>query len=201
MNTKQSLTARDRVKLLERELRETREENRRLKSRPGKGVKDSKKIRLGLITALILVVASVTVFLLLQPTDPVPYSIRHSVKFDVYYPKDTVKKGQRFNASEFSIQDNGAALTFAVGVPGGPNLVISEQPKPTQGELALFYKTRMPVTIPINTPAGTAQLGGLNKETFVSLPTNTNTWVIATAPLGANQAKIQKILSTMTLAR
>lgn len=191
----------ERVKSLEQELQATRLENARLKHRPWLALANRKNSLIAIVSLIVIGGAVGTVALRPQSADPVPVSIRHALKFDVYYPKDTVPKSHAFNSSDFSIQDNGLALTFAVGVPGGPNLVISEQTKPTSEALALFYKTRMPLTVPIYSPVGTAQLGGLNNETVVSLPTTTNTWIIATAPFNADQGKIKQILSTMTIAR
>lgn len=135
-----------------------------------------------------------------QLSDPVPLAIRQRVSFKVYFPEPAnLPPGYTLDTRSFAIVSN--VILYTVTSNNNQHLFFSVQPKPSASALQNFYKSHMPLTISVSTSVGTAAIGVLNNETVGSLPTNTDAWVIVTAPLNMNQNQFKRILQSMTLAQ
>lgn len=133
-------------------------------------------------------------------SDPVPSDISHKIAFNIYFPDQAkLPAGYTLDTSSFSITKH--ILIYTVSFGNNQQLFFSVQPKPSANAIQSFYKTRMPITISVATDIGTAAIGVLNNETVGSLPTNTNAWVLVTAPLQVNQSQFKQVLRAMTLAQ
>jgi hypothetical protein len=189
-----------RIHALERQLQESRLENQRIKS--DARFRLPKLLIATLAVVVVLGLVGWAIQRLLSTQDPVPVSIRRGAHFDIYIPRQNkLPSGFTFDKSSIGLEDQGQAVVYAISTPSGSRLVVSNQQKPSAAALSLFYKNQMPLTIPVTTPVGVAALGSLNNETVVSLPTNTNTWILMTAPLNFSQRQIQKMLQTLERAQ
>lgn len=130
----------------------------------------------------------------------IPQTIRQQVPFNLYIPDPSkLPLGYTLNIQSFSYGND--ALLYKIGYGENQNLIVTVQQKPSDAAIKQFYKVHMPLTIPIQTNVGDAALGVLNNETVVSLPTNTNAWLLMTAPFNANQSQVKRVIQTMTLAK
>jgi len=59
----------------------------------------------------------------------------------------------------------------------------------------------MPLHTTLNTNVGVATIGALNNQSVVSLPTNTNAWLLITAPGNTNQDNLKTIIKSLELAK
>lgn len=156
------------------------------------------------IIALVLLVIALTAIVLhfknKKPVyDPVPISVRKSVNFDVYYP-DPKKLPAGYTLNIKSFEASNQAVVYSVSYGNNQHFVFTDQKEPSPTSIQGFYKAHMPLTISVNTNVGTAQIGVLNNETVVSLPTNTNAWILMTAPLNASQQAVRQVIGSMTKA-
>jgi hypothetical protein len=87
---------------------------------------------------------------------------------------------------------NGAVL-FPIQ-DGANTLSVTLQPKPTKDQLTNFTANLIPLHFDVNTPVGKAQTGISQGRSLTSLPTNTSTWIILTAPKDYNIDRLTKIL-------
>ena len=151
------------------------------------------------ITGAILLVAAALIFKsnIVSTYNPVPASIRESANFNVYYPNpNQLPLGYVLDTTSF--ESNNQAVLYTVSFGNNQHLIFTVQKKPSTSEIQGFYRVHLPLTISFKTNVGTAQIGVINNESIVSLPTNTNAWILMTAPLNANQAAIKQVLQSMT---
>jgi hypothetical protein len=132
---------------------------------------------------------------------PIPKSLRNSVNFTVYYPDPKkLPTGYSLNVSSFQIAQKNGVLYY-VTYDGDKKIAFSVQEKISDVDLQSFYTNYMPLHQDFATPAGKAQIGASSssgaEKTLVSLPTNTNTWLLITAPLDINQDKLKQVLSSI----
>jgi hypothetical protein len=134
-------------------------------------------------------------------TSPVPKAVAQAVNFPIYYPDPKkLPAGYSLNSSSFTVAvKNG--VSYSVSYGNGKKLVFSVQTKPSDAELQTFNSSYIPLRIDYQTPVGQAEIGAYNDhgkvETLVSLPTNTNAWIVITCPYDINQADLKQILSSL----
>jgi hypothetical protein len=147
---------------------------------------------------LCLIIGGILVWNTNHVTSLVPPSVSHQVHFDIYYPDPTrLPSGYSLDAQSFTA--NHTTVLYKIH-HGDQELIVTLQQKPSTLAIQTFYHVHMPLTITVPTKVGTASLGVLNNETVVSLPTNTNTWLLMTAPLNADEAQIRRVIQAMILA-
>jgi len=129
------------------------------------------------------------------PPDPVPLSIRDDVNFTVYYP-DQRKLPAGYNLDTGSFTSNNLAVVYKVNYRNN-TLVFSIQQKPSTPHIQAFYAKNLPLHNNVNTSIGTAAVGVIGTQTFASLPTNGNAWIIITGPPNTDQAKLAEVLQAI----
>jgi hypothetical protein len=130
-------------------------------------------------------------------TDPVPARISSAVSFPIYLPESPkLPAGFKLETGSFSARDN--AVIYDVLGPHSVKLVFTLQKQPSAADIQSFYSTRMPLSIPVSTSVGTAEIGSLLNEQVASLPIINGPWVLVTAPLNFNQSNLKQILQAMT---
>lgn len=145
--------------------------------------------------------ASIGMWLYLhRSVSPVPKSIQKSVSFPIYYPEQA-KLPAGYNLDLRSFKNpvpNG--ISYIVRYSNGNKLVFSLQEKPSDSELQSFNANYIPLRNEVHTNIGLAEIGAYSKqgkvETLVSLPTNSPTWIIITAPYNINQDQLKEILKS-----
>lgn len=131
---------------------------------------------------------------------PLSQVILHSVDFTIYYP-DAKQLPKNYYLDYSSFSSNGEAVLFNVTGPNNQKLVFSIQKKPPSADIQTFVFHNIPLHNTVNTNIGQAAVGVLNKQTFVSLPTDGNSWIIMTAPLSISQNDIGQILKSLVAAK
>lgn len=163
-----------------------------------------RKIRLVQL-ALIVVLAAVVGYLLINPTAPkqsvyrgvVPQTIARAVNFKVYYP-DPAKLPAGYVLDKNSFKNpvkNG--VSYAVNYGDGQQLVFSVQPKPSDSELQAFTANYIPLKLDFQTPLGQGAIGAYQLKTLASLPIIKGPWVVVTAPGDVNQDNLKQILRSL----
>jgi hypothetical protein len=170
----------------------------------------SKRWLLWIIVALVIAGAATGAWLHWHPSkadsppksaSPVPAAVSQAVSFPVYYPDQAkLPTGYVLNSSSFKTPvKNG--VTYSVSYGNNQKLVFSVQAKPSDSELESFKTNYIPLRIDYQTDIGQAEIGAYNNhgntETLVSLPTNTNAWVIVTCPYDINQDNLKQVLSSL----
>jgi len=161
--------------------------------------KKNKPLPLLLLTAalLVLIGSSSAWFYIHHNSSPVPKSISQSVTFPVYYPApQKLPNGYTLNLNSFKTPvKNG--VTYTVSYDNNKQIVFSIQPKPSASELQTFNGNYLPLKTSYQTAVGQAEIGAYNLKTLVSLPTNSSTWIIITAPSNINQGQLKQVLSSI----
>jgi hypothetical protein len=136
-----------------------------------------------------------------QPVnDPVPTNIRRVTAFNIYYPNQIeLPADYRLDTNSFSSNSQAVEYTVSHGI--SQHLIFTVQAKPSEADIQGFYHNHLPLTIPIKTSVGNAALGILNNETVISLPTNTNSWILMTAPTNIQQTQLKQVIRAMILAK
>ena len=133
-------------------------------------------------------------------TDPVPTSVRRSVSFNIYYPvQSRLPAGYILNTSSFT--SNKLAVVYEVSAPNQQKLVFSLQQKPSTTDLQVFNSKYLPLHLTVTTGVGVAAIGVLNQKTLVSLPTNSNAWILITAPINTNQDQLSQVLNALRITQ
>jgi hypothetical protein len=112
--------------------------------------------------------------------------------------QNDLPSGYVFNVQ--AISSSNQTVLYTVGYGHNQKLIFTEQDRPSDIAIKGFYSVHMPLYIPVDTSVGTAALGELNHETVISLPTNTNTWILMTAPLNADQSQLKKVVRSLAIA-
>lgn len=133
------------------------------------------------------------------PPDPVPLAIRQSVNFDIYYP-DPAKLPAGYHLDTRSFSSNNLAVVYRVNYGNGQKLVFSDQEKPSDGDIQQFYAKHMPLHINVSTSVGTAAIGIIGTKAVASLPTNSNSWLLVTAPSNFDSNVFARVLRTIQKA-
>lgn len=134
-------------------------------------------------------------------SNPIPAYIAEAVNFRLYYPlQKDLPAGYRLDLNSFKRPvQNG--VTYTVVNNENQKVIFSLQPKPSDADLQNFTSSYIPLHNTYQTPSGQALLGAYNTkegtETFVSLPTNSSTWIIVTAPYNIDQAQLKQVLSSL----
>ena len=158
------------------------------------------------VVMLVIVISALVVFIYQQVSvapNPVPLNVRSKLDFPIYYPVlSKLPKGYTLNLKSFSYPTKNV-LVFSVDYASNNKITFSEQKKPSATEIQAFYADYMPLRNNYQTPVGQAEIsaynnGGSTLETVVSLPTNTSTWIIITAPPNINQNQLDQVLSAIT---
>jgi hypothetical protein len=141
-------------------------------------------------------------FLFIKDKNTLPLPISRqtvkSLQFDIYYPnKKMLPSSYVLNTSSFSYSEQTLIYTVTGGLS---KIIFSNQLKPDNAQIQQFYATKMPLHTTLNTSIGTATIGSINGQTIVSIPTNTNTWVIMTAPQTVNQQDLSQIINSIEIA-
>jgi hypothetical protein len=167
-----------------------------MKSLRGNTIRSS----ISVVIVALVALAGAGLSLTHHPYDPVPKNIRNAVKFNMYFPNPAqLPAGYNLDINSFS--KSSQAVLYTVSYGSNSHLIFTVQRKPSSADIQGFYKNHLPLTIPIQTHVGTAALGVLQNETVISLPTNTNSWIIMTAPLNANQNTLKQVMKAITLAQ
>jgi hypothetical protein len=169
--------------------RRLKKKTRRLK-RPGK--------RAGIVSLVVIVLLAGGGFAYhqLNQQKVVPKALVKQMPFPIYYPDPKkLPAGYTIDKSSFNSPAKDVVL-YAVDYKGG-KLVFSVQLKPSAVELNAFNTQRIPLHDTLKTSVGTAVIGAIGKQSIISLPTDTNAWVIVTAPYNTDQPKLSTILKNM----
>jgi hypothetical protein len=155
----------------------------------------------GGVLVLVLAVVATAVIYIAQDKSPVPAAIQKSVSFPVYYPDEhLLPAGYTLDTNSFKTPQQNAVL-YKVTYGKDQALTFSVQPKVSAEELQHFYENFMPLRTDYKTAVGQAEIGAYNNhdklQTLVSLPTDSKTWLIITAPADINQKQLKQVLSAL----
>jgi len=130
--------------------------------------------------------------------DPIPTIIRNSVTFPVYYPdQQKLPTGYTLNLNSFGSPQKGVVV-YTVTYGLNKKLIFTLQPKPSDNDLHTFYQNQVPLHFTWHTKVGTAIVGVLRQQTFVSLPTtNDNAWILITGPTDVNQNQLKQVIQAI----
>ena len=111
-----------------------------------------------------------------------PQAVAQAVNFPIYYPdQKKLPAGYSLNSNSFKYLP-GQGVLYYVSYDNGKRLVFTLQQKPSGSDLANFNKKYIPINRQVLTLVGTATMGAIGDQTVVSLPTDSNTWIIITGP-------------------
>ncbi len=168
-----------------------------------------KKNRLKLIVGLVLGLAIVlsTIYLLGRNTKnsqtlplPISKSSAQLLNYDIYYPdQKLLPSGYTLDKNSFNSTDQ--AFVYSVSYGNNQKIIFSDQTKPTTSQIQSFYAKAIPLHNTLKTNVGAAAIGIIKFQTVVSLPTNTNAWIIATAPLNINQTQLNQVIKSIKPAK
>jgi hypothetical protein len=132
---------------------------------------------------------------------PVPAAIAQAVNFPVYYPDPKkLPAGYVLDTASF-IKHSDKGITYSVDYDNGQKLVFSVQPKASASDLQNFNTSYIPLRIDYQTPIGQAEIGAYNNhgqtESLISLPTDTNAWIIITGPYSIDQSQLKQVLNSL----
>jgi hypothetical protein len=145
---------------------------------------------------LLVVMAGAAAWLWLVPRDPVPADVKQAVNFPVYYPQqDKLPAGYVLDTKSFVASDQ--AVIYAINYGDNQKLVVTVQKRPTDDELAVFYKNSIPIHKDVLTLTGKAAVGAVGEQTMVSLPTSDRSWLIMTGPADINRDQLTQVLQSI----
>ncbi len=137
-----------------------------------------------------------------RPRISIPATITSGLSFTVYYPiQKKLPKGYTFNTGSFS-RPLSEGINYTISYEPSQTVVFSLQPKPSSESLQTFEASYIPLRNSYETSIGQAELGAYNikgkTKTLVSLiPTQSNTWIIITAPYNISQDQLKQILNSL----
>ncbi len=150
------------------------------------------------LIALILVGGSVgLVYMLLRTSTACnfPSSVRRDASIQLYCPEQAkLPQGVISNTASATI-DSGAVLYSLQD--GSSTLAVSLQRKPSADKLNNFVINLIPLHFSVDTPVGKAQTGVSNDQSLTTLPTNSSTWIIITAPKDYDLDRLTQILKSL----
>ncbi len=171
--------------------------------RPSRKISKWPYIVLGLGIVIILVGLSIW-FVTKQPPGTLPYPIsKAEVKqlgFDIYYPSQKLlPRGYTLDKRSFVITNK--VLIYSVSYGNNNKIIFSDQLKPTNTQIQSFYTKYLPLNTTLQTNAGLATIGAINLRSVVSVPTNSNAWIIAAAPGSINPQTLSKVAESIEIAK
>jgi hypothetical protein len=162
------------------------------------------KVSISLLIILVLAAVGGFVYYHSKPVkknvsiNPIPNSYRSSVDFPVYYPVPSkLPEGYTLASKSYTIPATDV-LVYAINYGDGQHIDVSLQNKPSVTALSEFVKIHIPLHSTDITPVGQATIGVLNNQSVTSLPTDTNTWIITSAPVNINQDQLKQVLDSFT---
>ena len=130
---------------------------------------------------------------------PISKEAVQQLGFDIYYPNPKLlPSGYELNTGSFSSTNQ--VLIYSVSY-GNKKIVFSDQAKPSYDQLLSFVNDNLSLNTTYSTNIGTATIGAIKSQTVISLPTNTNSWLIITGPQNINQDDLDEVLSAIELAK
>jgi len=158
----------------------------------------------GVVVIIIVIVGLVTWVVARQPSGTLPYPIAKaqakSLGFDIYYPSQKLlPSGYILNKGSFETTNQ--VLIYSVSYGNGRKLVFSDQAKPSNTQIQAFYTRNLPLNTTLLTNVGLATIGAVNAQTVISLPTDTNAWLIATAPSNINERNLDLVIKSIEIAK
>ena len=178
--------------------------NRDESFRPSSKISRWYYIILGFIVVIIVIGGTVLWFIGRQPAGTLPYPIPRSevlkLGFDIYYPSQKLLTAG-YTLDRDSFETTNQVLIYSVSYGDNHKLIFSDQAKPTNTQIQAFYARNLPLNTTLLTSAGLATIGAIRLQTVVSIPTNSNAWIIATAPGNINQSDLDKVMRSIELAK
>jgi hypothetical protein len=156
------------------------------------------------ITLILIGLISFYVFKYITSSSTLPYPISKQTAgllgYDIYYPdQKLLPSGYKLDKNSF--YDSDQAIIYKVTYGNNQTIVFSDQTKPTESQIQYFYSQKIPLHTSFTTPVGTAVLGAINGKAVVSLPTNSNSWLLINAPSDINQNDLKKVILSIKLAK
>lgn len=163
-------------------------------------------VKLLVISGIVLIILGIGGFSILlsrQPANtlplPVSSQIANKLSFNIYYPNQKLlPEGYFLDKSSFTVTNQ--VLIFSVSNSYNQQLIFSDQAKPSNSIIEEFYTRNIPLNTTLSTDIGLATIGAINTRTIVSIPTDTNTWIIVTAPGNISQENLIQVLRSIELA-
>jgi hypothetical protein len=87
------------------------------------------------------------------------------------------------------------AVVYSI-TDGSSTIAVSLQQKPDKDKLANFVVNIIPLHFDADTPVGKAQTGVSQGRSLTSLPTDSSTWILISAPQDYNIDRLTEILKT-----
>ncbi len=164
---------------------------------------NSKMIIVAVLVVMIAVLGSWRVFVFeqkpsaaIQNPSVLPASVRSQVNFPIPYPEQKkLPAGYTLNLSSFSATDQ--VVVYSIAYDQDKRIAITVQKKPSDDELKAFYANQIPIRNEVKVPAGMAAIGVINDQTFASLPTQEDAWLLITAPKDIDQNNLKRVLQAM----
>ena len=164
------------------------------------------KLMMICVPIILILAAGITYYFIEKnhSNNTLPYPISSQTAgllgYDIYYPNQKLLP-PGFNLNKNSFYDSDQAIIYSVSYGNGQKIVFSDQAKPTSAQLQSFYAKNMPLHSTFNTNIGVATLGAINLQSVVSLPTNSNAWLIVTAPGNINQNELRAVINSIEIAK
>ncbi len=172
---------------------------KRMKYRHNEGPARRWPLLAGAVLAIAIAIAGVGAWLWLAPHDPVPGDVKHAVAFPVYYPQQSkLPAGYTLDTKSFTASDQ--AVIYAINYGSGQKITVSVQKRPSDNNLANFYKHSIPIHSDVLTMIGKAAVGAVGEQTMVSLPTNDRSWLIITGPATIDRDQLTQVLQSIVKA-
>lgn len=157
-------------------------------------------ISAAVIVIIAAVAGGVVAYQHFSPDKVVPEALAKQMSFPVYYPDPKkLPAGYTIDEKSFTSPEKDVIL-YAVDYNGG-KLVFSVQPKPSSAELQAFNTQRIPLHTTLKTSVGTAVIGAISNQSIVSLPTNSNAWIIVTGPYATDSHRQADVLKALRPAK
>ena len=175
-------------------------------SKPKESKRFLQRIPRWLIIVVVTVIAlgSASLYYYIKSnSNTLPYPINkqtaQTLGFNIYYPNQKLlPAGYTLNKNSFSYTNQTIIYTVSSGTS---SLVFSVQAKPSTAQIKDFYSKNMPLNTTQSTKIGAATIGAVNGQTLVSLPTNTNAWLLITAPSDVDQQTLNQVIQSIELAK
>jgi hypothetical protein len=126
----------------------------------------------------------------------VPTSITKQAHFLVPYP-DPLKLPHGYSLDLNSFSGTDQAVVYSASYDQDKKIAFTVQKKPSDDELRAFYANQIPIRNEVKVSAGMAAIGVLNNQTFASLPTEGDSWLLITAPKDIDPNDLKKILQAI----
>jgi hypothetical protein len=185
-------------------------------SSPLKKTKKSRKRKLIFWIFTIVIISTIILLYFLlhhKYNDTLPYPLPTQtlglLGFNIYYPNQKLlPSGYQLDQKSFSYSDQ--AVVYSVRYGNNQTIAFTDQAKPTTAQIQEFYSRDLQLSKSMTTKIGTAKISKLGSlgpnntittKTVVSLPTNTNAWIIITAPGSINQQNLKQVINSIELAK